>query len=66
MTTPDFFSSRLDQIIDLRHPLAVLATRLPWAVIETESGVGSLVYREARIEWGKTRKTPFDATTGSL
>jgi transposase, IS5 family len=34
MSTPDFFRSRLDQMIDLRHPLAVLATRLPWASIE--------------------------------
>ena len=33
MSTPDFFRSRLDQMIDLRHPLAVLATRLPWASI---------------------------------
>jgi IS5 family transposase len=34
MTTDDFFRSRLDQMIDLRHPLAVLAGRLPWAQIE--------------------------------
>ena len=34
MSTADFFRSRLDQMIDLRHPLAVLATRLPWAAIE--------------------------------
>ena len=34
MSTPDFFRARLDQMIDLRHPLAVLATRLPWASIE--------------------------------
>jgi len=34
MSTPDFFRSRLDQMIDLRHPLAVLATRLPWSAIE--------------------------------
>lgn len=34
MTTPDFFGSRLDAMIDLKHPLAVLATRLPWAAIE--------------------------------
>ncbi|MEY2873106.1 MAG: hypothetical protein RLZZ373_477 [Pseudomonadota bacterium] len=34
MSTPDFFRSRLDQMIDLRHPLAVLATRLPWGAIE--------------------------------
>ncbi len=34
MTTPDFFRARLDAMIDLRHPLAVLATRMPWAQIE--------------------------------
>src|ERR1700761_4577736 len=34
MSTPDFFRSRLDTMIDLRHPLAVLATRMPWAAIE--------------------------------
>ena len=34
MTTPDFFHSRLDAMIDLKHPLAVLATRLPWGAIE--------------------------------
>jgi IS5 family transposase len=34
MSTPDFFRARLDQMIDLKHPLAVLATRLPWAAIE--------------------------------
>ena len=33
--TPDFFRSRLNQMLDLRHPLAVLATRLPWAAIES-------------------------------
>lgn len=34
MATDDFFRSRLDQMVDLRHPLAVLANRLPWAQIE--------------------------------
>jgi IS5 family transposase len=34
MSTPDFFRSRLDGTIDLRHPLAVLATRMPWNNIE--------------------------------
>ena len=34
MSAPDCFRSRLDQIIDLRHPLAVLSTRLAWASIE--------------------------------
>jgi hypothetical protein len=28
--TDDFFRNRLDQMIDLRHPLAVLANRMPW------------------------------------
>ncbi len=34
MATDDFFRARLDGMIDLRHPLAVLATRMPWAQIE--------------------------------
>ena len=34
--TLDFFRSRLDSMIDLQHPLAVLGTRLPWAQIEAE------------------------------
>ena len=32
--TDDFFCARIDQMIDLRHPLAVLARRMPWAQIE--------------------------------
>lgn len=32
--TDDFFRARIDQMIDLRHPLAVLAQRLPWAQLE--------------------------------
>ena len=34
MDTSDFFRSRIDTMIDLRSPLAVLATRMPWAQIE--------------------------------
>ena len=34
MATDDFFRARLDAMIDLKHPLAVLSTRLPWAAIE--------------------------------
>ena len=34
MATDDFCRARLDQMIDLSHPLAVLTTRLPWAAIE--------------------------------
>lgn len=34
MATDDFFRSRLDQMIDLRHPLAVLAGKMQWDQIE--------------------------------
>ena len=30
MATPDSLRARLDAMIDLRHPLALLASRLPW------------------------------------
>ncbi|MDI1260953.1 IS5 family transposase [Aquabacterium sp.] len=46
MSTPDFFRCRLAQMIDLKHPLAVLATRLPWAAIET--AVAPKLARSAR------------------
>jgi transposase, IS5 family len=39
----DFFRNRLDQMIDLRHPLAILANRMPWQEIEA-----SLAQRWAR------------------
>ncbi|MCK9513423.1 MAG: IS5 family transposase [Pigmentiphaga sp.] len=32
--TPDFFRNRLDQMIDLRHPLAQLASRMSWQDLE--------------------------------
>ena len=34
MQTPDFFQSRIDAMINLKDPLAVLARRMPWAQIE--------------------------------
>ena len=34
MATDDFFRSRLDQMIDLSLPLAVLSRRMPWAQID--------------------------------
>ena len=47
--TDDFFRNRLDQMIDLRHPLAVLANRMPWQEIEA-----SLAQRWARqVKAGK-------------
>jgi transposase, IS5 family len=35
METPDFFRARIDAMINLSDPLAVLARRLPWDQIET-------------------------------
>jgi len=32
--TDGFFRNRLDPMIDLHHPLAVLANRMPWQEIE--------------------------------
>src|SRR5450755_3982083 len=34
MATVDFFRARIDAMINLNDPLAVLATRLPWEQIE--------------------------------
>jgi IS5 family transposase len=34
VSTPDFFRARLDGMVDPDHPLAVLASRLPWDRIE--------------------------------
>ena len=34
VSTLDFFRSLLDQMIDLRHPLAVMSSRLPLAAPE--------------------------------
>ena len=35
METPDFFRARIDAMINLNDPLAVLARRLPWEQIES-------------------------------
>lgn len=34
MTTPDMYRPRLNAMIDLQHPLALLSRRLPWNQIE--------------------------------
>ena len=47
MATDDFFRSRLDQMIDLRHPLAVLAGRIPWLALEA-SLAPSLAHRDRK------------------
>ena len=33
-TTGDFFRSRIDLMIDMRHPLSARASRMPWQKIE--------------------------------
>ena len=45
-TTADFFRNRLDQRIDLRHSLAVLANRMPWQ--ESEASFAHLFPRQVR------------------
>jgi transposase, IS5 family len=44
--TDDFFRSRIDHMIDLRHPLAVLSSRMPWQ--EIEARVAQLFSRKGR------------------
>ena len=47
--TDDFFRSRIDHMIDPRHPLAVLASLMPWQEIEarvTKNLSVNYVYRE--------------------
>lgn len=46
MATDDFFRARLDGMVDPRHPLAVLARRMPWAQIE--SSLAPLFARKGR------------------
>ena len=45
IATEDFFRARLDHMIDLRHSLAVLASRMPWQQIE--ASVAHLFSRKA-------------------
>jgi transposase, IS5 family len=45
--TEDFFRARLDHMIDLRHPLCVLSSRMPWQQIE--ACVSHLFMRKARV-----------------
>jgi IS5 family transposase len=47
MTTPDFFRSRIDAMINLGDPLAVLATRLPWA--QLEAAIAAKFARRERV-----------------
>ena len=44
--TEDFFRARLDHMIDLRHPMSVLASRMPWQ--QLEANVSHLLSRKSR------------------
>lgn len=44
--TDDFFRSRIDHMINLRHPLTVLASRMPWQ--EIEARVAQVFSRKGR------------------
>ena len=44
--TDDYFRSRIDHMIDLRHPLAMLASRMPWQ--EIEARVAQVFSRKGR------------------
>lgn len=62
MQSLDFFRCRIDSMIDLRDPLAVLAQRLPWGQIEEalapkfsrKERTGRCV--EGHDGWGPTRR----------
>lgn len=66
MSTPDFFRSRLDAMIDLRHPLAVLATRMPWGEIEAAlAPVFARKERQGRAMEGEDLFGPALAVAGA-
>lgn len=59
MATDDFFRARLDQMIDLRHPLAVLAQHMPWAQIE--AALAPSFVRDARTGYRTEEADLFGA-----
>ena len=60
----DCFRSRLDSMIDLRHPLAVLASRLPWASMET--ALAPLLQKAVRERQEPDRTDLFGPTGGAV
>jgi IS5 family transposase len=63
--TADFFRARLDQMIDLKHPLAALAQRLPWNQIEAALAPAfARREREGRVIEGKDLFGPTLAIAG--
>jgi IS5 family transposase len=66
MATDDFFRARLDQMIDLRHPLAVLASRMPWPQIESSlAPVFAHRDRKGRLSEGADMFGPTLAVAGA-
>ena len=66
MATDDFFRARLDQMIDLRHPLAVLASRMPWPQIESSlAPVFAHRDRKGRLSEGADMFGPTLAVDGA-
>lgn len=64
--TADFFRARLDQMIDLRHPLAALAQRLPWDQIEAALAPAfARRNREGRVVTGEDLFGPTLAVAGA-
>ncbi len=49
-STPDFFRSRIDAMVDQKHPLFILASRMPWAQLEA-------TLRAAKVSQVKTPTT---------
>lgn len=64
--TADFFRARLDQMIDLKHPLAALAQRLPWDQIEAALAPAfARRNREGRVVTGEDLFGPTLAVAGA-
>ena len=62
--TQDFFRLRLDAMIDLRHPLAILATRLPWTQIE--AALAPLLQKASRERQAPDGIDLFGPTGGAV
>ena len=62
--TADFFRARIDAMIDLRHPLAVLGTRLPWAQIE--AALSPLLQKAAREHEVPDGRDLFGPSVGTV
>ena len=62
--TLDFFRGRLDSMIDLQHPLAVLGTRLAWAQIEAELAPIWQRQRREGVLQQSSMADLFDLTSG--